>query len=191
MRVVAADVDERRAVDEGPQAMTQRLAMAKAKTAHAKSGLVLGADTVVVEGDRLLGKPKDIDDARQMLDTLRGHSHRVVTSIALLELSSGAQVVDTCESRVPMRQFTAAELESYLTDGNPFDKAGSYAIQDVEFNPVEVGHMQDCFANVMGLPLCHLVRNLPDPPPADVPAACQTHTGYRCPIYQDVLERTL
>ncbi|MFQ5923312.1 MAG: Maf family protein [Anaerolineales bacterium] len=191
VRVAAEEVDERRQQDEGPRAMTRRLALAKAKAADGISGLILGADTVVVDGDQLLGKPKDLDDARQMLEALSGRGHRVVSSIALLDLDSDTQVVDTCESRVPMRRFSDADLDSYLASGNPLDKAGSYAIQDGDFMPVDVGRMEDCFANVMGLPLCHVVRNLPQAPPVDVPAACQAHTGYQCPIYSEVLKGNL
>lgn len=189
VKLAALEVDEHRLQDEGPRAMTRRLALAKAKAAGGQSGLVLGADTVVVDGDQLLGKPKDLDDARQMLESLSGSGHRVVTSIALIDLESGTQVVDTCESRVPMRRFSDADLEHYLTSGNPLDKAGSYAIQDGKL--VDVGQMDDCYANVMGLPLCHVVRNLPQAPPADVPAACQAHTGYQCPIFSEVLEGNL
>ena len=188
VRVSAAQVDESRRPEEGPRAMTRRLALAKAVAVGGISGLILGADTVVVDGDRLLGKPENLEHARRMLEDLRGRSHRVVTSIALLDLDAGTQVVDTCESRVPMREFDDADLENYLATGNPLDKAGSYAIQDTDFMPVDVGEMQECFANVMGLPLCHVVRNLPEAPPVDVPAACQAHTGYQCPIYREVLE---
>jgi septum formation protein len=186
--IAASAVDESRQHNESPRAMTERLAMTKAKSVHAPEGWVLGADTVVAEGDKLLGKPKDRNDARQMLESLRGSEHRVVTSIALLDLDSGRQIIDSCESTVPMRVYTESELDRYLDRGNPYDKAGSYAIQDHEFMPVDVSRMRDCFANVMGLPLCHVARNLPQAPPADVPAACQAHTGYRCPIYQEVLE---
>lgn len=189
--MAAAEVDERRRREEGPRTLTRRLALAKAKAAGGTSGLILGADTVVVDGNQLLGKPEGLDDARRTLEALRGRSHRVVTSIALLDLESGIQVVDTCESRVPMRKFDDADLERYLASGNPLDKAGSYAIQDRDFMPVDVSGMHECFANVMGLPLCHVVRNLPKAPPIDVPAACQAHTGYRCPIYREVLEGNL
>lgn len=191
VRIAAAEVDERRQQDEGPRDMTRRLALAKAKAAGGEAGLILGADTVVVVGEQLLGKPLDLGDARQMLEALRGRSHRVVTSIALLDLDSGMQVVDTCESRVPMRRFNEADLDRYLAGGNPLDKAGSYAIQDKEFRPVDAARMEDCFANVMGLPLCHVVRNLPQAPPVDVPVACQAHTGYECLIYSEVLEGNL
>ena len=191
VRVTAADVDERRQPDESPADMTRRLALAKARAAGSEISLALGADTVVVDGATLLGKPQDLGEARQMLETLRGHRHRVVTSIALIDPQSGTEIVDTCESNVPMRKYSETELNGYLANGNPLDKAGSYAIQDANFMPVDVDQMRDCFANVMGLPLCHVARNLPLAPLADVPAACQARTGYQCQIYTEVLEGNL
>jgi MAF protein len=191
VEVTAAEVDESRQPDESPRHMTQRLALAKSRAVTAEGGLVLGADTVVVDGEDVLGKPTDSADARQVLEALRGRSHQVVTSIAFFNPETGSELVDTCESNVPMRQYSDSDLEQYLATGSPLDKAGSYAIQDGEFMPVDVDQMRDCFANVMGLPLCHVARNLPLAPLADVPAACQSHTGYRCPIYSDVLEGKL
>ena len=191
VRVTAAEVDERRLRDENPQAMTRRLALAKARAADSKSGLILGADTVVVDGDNVLGKPKDYGEAREMLEALRGRNHQVITSIALIDPDSGLELVDTCKSHVPMRQYSDSELKQFLANGRPLDKAGAYAIQDKNFVPVDMHQMNDCFANVMGLPLCHVARNLPMAAPADVPAACQAHTGYQCPIYSDVLEGKL
>ncbi len=191
VRVTAADVDERRLRDEDPQAMTRRLALAKVKAVDSKGGLVLGADTVVVDGTEVLGKPKDYHEAQQMLESLRDRNHQVITSIAIIDSDSGLELVDTCKSNVPMRQYSDSELEHFLVNGIPMDKAGAYAIQDKSFAPVDKGQMKDCFANVMGLPLCHVARNLPVAAPADVPAACQAHTGYQCPIYSDVLEGRL
>jgi len=191
VRVKAAEVDERRLRDEDPQAMTRRLALAKARAAESKSGLVLGADTVVVDGTEVLGKPNDYDQAREMLEALRGRNHQVITSIAFIDPDSGSELVDTCKSHVPMRQYSDSDLEHFLANGDPLDKAGAYAIQDKSFVPVDMDQMNECFANVMGLPLCHVARNLPTVAPADVPAACQAHTGYQCPIYSDVLEGKL
>ena len=188
VRVAAAEVDERRRQGESPRDMTRRLALAKAKAVAGEGGLVLGADTVVVDGSEVLGKPEDYGEARQMLEALRGRSHQVVTSIAFYNPETGSELIDTCESNVSMREYSDSDLEQYLANGNPLDKAGSYAIQDGDFMPVDMDQMQDCFANVMGLPLCHVARNLPRMPLADVPAACQAHTGYQCPIYSDVLE---
>jgi len=191
VRVTAAEVDERRLRDEDPRAMTRRLALAKARAVNGKGDLVLGADTVVVDGADELGKPKDFDEAREMLEALRGRSHTVITSIAFIDSVSGSELVDTCKSHVPMRQYSDSDLEHFLENGNPMDKAGAYAIQDKSFEPVDKDQMKDCFANVMGLPLCHVARNLPVAASTDVPAACQAHTGYQCPVYSDVLEGRL
>ncbi len=182
------EVDERPEPGESPEQLTQRLATAKARSASGE--LVLGADTVVVLGNEVLGKPADSDAAREMLQALRGRTHRVISSIALVDGAGLTVALDTCVSEVPMREYGEAEIARYLRSGSPLDKAGGYGIQDGEFNPVNMNQMHDCFANVMGLPLCHLVRNmrrLGYEPPADVPGACQAHTGYNCSVYPAIL----
>ena len=185
------DVDESGRPGEGPVEITRRLALEKARSANPATGLTLGADTVVVDAGNVLGKPSNLDDARWMLRSLRGRTHQVVTSIALIDHSSETVLVDTCVSAVPIRNYTKEELEDYLETGSPIDKAGSYGIQDGGFEPVSLLEMRDCFANVMGLPLCHVVRNmrtLGHEPDVDVPSACQEFTGYSCPVYEKILE---
>ncbi|MGH2620260.1 MAG: Maf family protein, partial [Anaerolineales bacterium] len=169
-----AEVDERPELGESPEQLTQRLAINKARASGGE--LALGADTVVVLENEVLGKPAGIDAAREMLQALRGRTHRVISSIALVDGEGRTVALDTCVSEVPMREYAEAEIEQYLRSGSPLDKAGGYGIQDGDFNPVNMDQMHDCFANVMGLPLCHLVRNmrrLGYEPPADVPGACQ------------------
>lgn len=190
----AHHVPESRLPGEGPVEFTQRLARKKAGSHTATSGLaglVLGSDTVVVDGERILGKPASEAEARATLTELRGRAHRVVSSIAVVDHVNRVERVDTCISRVPMRDYSDDELEAYLSGGSPLDKAGSYGIQDAEFEPVDMDQMRDCFANVMGLPLCHLartMRSLGYEPPNDVPQACVAHTGYDCTVYPDILE---
>ncbi|HEY4667200.1 MAG TPA: nucleoside triphosphate pyrophosphatase [Anaerolineales bacterium] len=183
-----AEVDERPEPGESPEQLTQRLAIGKARTAAGE--LVLGADTVVVLENDMLGKPAGSVAARDMLQALRGRTHRVISSIALVDRAGRTVALDTCVSEVPMREYSEADVDQYLRSGSPLDKAGGYGIQDGEFNPVNMDQMHDCFANVMGLPLCHLVRNmrrLGHEPPADVPEACQAYTGYDCPVYPAIL----
>ena len=87
-----------------------------------------------------------------------------------------------------MRNYGDAEIEAYVQTGDPLDKAGAYAIQDARFQPVE--NMRGCFASVMGLPMCHLVRLLAKigiTPNADVPANCQTYLHYQCPVSAAIL----
>ena len=87
-----------------------------------------------------------------------------------------------------MRDYSDAEIEAYVATGDPLDKAGAYAIQHAEFQPVE--NMQGCFASVMGLPLCHVTRLLAQmdaAPRADVAANCQLFLNYECPVYTEIL----
>jgi predicted house-cleaning NTP pyrophosphatase (Maf/HAM1 superfamily) len=91
-------------------------------------------------------------------------------------------------SKVKMREYTEEEVKKYVASGDPMDKAGAYAIQNSSFDPVP--EFRDCYANVMGLPLCHLAVLLDDvsyPKHADVADRCQESIGYQCPIYSEVL----
>jgi septum formation protein len=188
--VRSTQVDEVPQDDETGRELTRRLARNKAAARSSVDGaLVLAADTIVVDEKRLLGKPVDSAEAHRMLEQLRGRSHVVVTSIAL-QRADGTVVQDTCESTVRMRRYSDDEIRRYVAGGGPFDKAGAYAIQDGAFEPVDMSSFSDCFANVMGLPLCHVARSLRRigvEPEADVPAACIAHTGYDCRVYPAIL----
>ena len=188
--VRSVKVDEARREGENGRDLTRRLARSKAGAKPSVDGaIVLAADTIVVDQGVLLGKPLDPTEARSMLERLRGRSHIVVTSIALQE-AGGTVVQDTCESTVSMRPYGDDEIDRYLAGGGPLDKAGAYGIQDGRFEPVEMTAFHDCFANVMGLPLCHVVRSLRQlgvESTADVPAACIAHTGYDCRVYPAIL----
>jgi predicted house-cleaning NTP pyrophosphatase (Maf/HAM1 superfamily) len=87
-----------------------------------------------------------------------------------------------------MRAYTDAEIATYIASGDPIDKAGAYAIQHRGFRPA--AKIQGCYANVIGLPLCHLTRHLRArgiEPKSDVPSACQTHNEHDCTIYESIL----
>ena len=189
-RVVPADVDETPLIDEPADEYVRRLA---AKKAHAaainadRDSLVIAADTTVVDGNQILGKPVDDEDAGRMLLQLRGRNHQVFTAVAVLK--NGELLVECCKTEVPMRAYSLAEMQVYIQSGDPLDKAGAYAIQHKEFHPVD--NLQGCYANVVGLPLCHLVRLLRKMNVeliADVPQACQMNFDYKCPIYGAVLQ---
>lgn len=136
-------------------AVNVAVAKAAAVTAEADEAVV-GADTLVVIDNDVLGKPVDADDARHMLTRLRGRDHHVLTGVALIGSSrKWAAVVDT---RVTMRAYSDQEIEAYIGRGEPFDKAGGYAIQDDEFRPVE--RIEGCYLNVVGLPLCAVAAGL-------------------------------
>ena len=186
-----SDVDESQRPGEEPVAYVLRLAESKARkcaeTAHADL-TILAADTAVVDGQAILGKPKDMAEAVEMLKALRGHSHQVYTGIAILGMANGSLITDLCITDVPMRAYRDDEIETYVATGDPLDKAGAYAIQNAGFHPVK--DMQGCYASVMGLPLCHLTRSLHKhaiAPRNNIAEACQAALGYTCPIFSAVL----
>jgi septum formation protein len=98
-----------------------------------------------------MGKPRDAADARMMLMALRGRDHHVLTAVSVLDSASGIQRTIVNDTVVTMRLYTNDEIEVYIATGDPFDKAGGYAIQHPLFRPVEA--IDGCFAGVMGLPL--------------------------------------
>lgn len=154
--VRSADVDESLLPGEAPEPYARRLALAKARAVAeaAGSGLVLGADTIVVDGDDILGKPADADAARALLRRLRGRRHVVITALALVDAASGAARVVAEHSGVWLRAVTDAEIDAYVATGDPLDKAGGYAVQHAGFRPV--ARIQGSETNVIGLPLTRL-----------------------------------
>ncbi|MBN1430551.1 MAG: septum formation protein Maf [Anaerolineae bacterium] len=191
--VSPADIDESPHPNESPEDYARRLSIEKAwEVARPIDGsvLVLAADTIVVDGADVLGKPRDDDDAFVILSRLRGRIHQVYTAITLFDMAAGRTITDLAGSPVQMRDYSDDEIADYIAGGDPFDKAGAYAIQHKGFHPVE--HFDHCMANVMGLPLCHIVRSLRQIDidlSNDVPAACQTHIGYQCLVFQQILAR--
>lgn len=155
--VVPANVDES---DEGDDtarlACTLALRKARAVVATRPGDTVIGADTIVVLDGRQLGKPRDDREARAMLDALRGRTHGVVTGVAVIDGSGEATGAVT--TAVTMRAYTDQEVARYIARGEPFDKAGGYAVQDTEFAPAAA--VEGCRCSVIGLPLWTLRRLL-------------------------------
>jgi septum formation protein len=185
-----AAIDETPIPREHPGDYVLRLARGKAIAAvHGGiMAVIIGSDTTVADGLEILGKPRDEQDATRMLQQLRGKEHTVYTAVVLHVTQEDRTLSEVCTTRVPMRGYSDTEIKAYVRSGDPLDKAGAYAIQHPEFNPVERFH--GCFASVMGLPLCHLERGLRrifGPSPADVPAACQAALDYDCPVYPAIL----
>lgn len=190
----SADVDETPHPGEHPAAMVTRLSQEKARSVRAAiqpsnhPTILVSADTTVSLDGHALGKPANSAEARSMLARLRGRSHRVLTAITLIDTASGEHVTDLAATDVPMRDYTDDEIDAYIATGDSFDKAGGYAIQHDGFNPVS--NLRGCYANVVGLPLCHLTRSLRAlgiEPPADVPSACQARLKYECPVFEAIL----
>jgi septum formation protein len=142
----------------------------------------------VVLKNQKLGKPSDKEDARRMLLALRGRTHQVHTGIVIINQGTGQEIADVATINVPMRNYSEAEIDTYIATGDPLDKAGSYAIQHPDFRPVK--ELSGCFSGVVGMPLCHVTKALRKSGVTitkDVPGVCQGHHGYTCPIYADIL----
>ncbi|WKZ37209.1 MAG: Maf family protein [Anaerolineales bacterium] len=189
--VIGADVDETPLANETPAEYVLRLAQAKALAIKDKAesdAVIIGSDTTVVDGDVILGKPVNAQDAEGMLKQLRGRTHQVYTGLALHRMRDGKTLTEFSVTDVPMRNYSDDEIRAYIKTGDPLDKAGAYAIQHSEFLPV--ASMQGCYASVMGLPMCHVLRALQKfniAPTADVPAACQSLLNYQCPVSSAIL----
>ena len=152
-RVLPAHVDERPHAAEPPEAYVARLARTKAEHVARQfpSAWVLGADTVVVLDQRILGKPPDAAAAHAMLSSLSGREHTVLTGVSVVRLDMGIAQGDVVSTRVRFHHLQAKDIEAYIATGEPFDKAGSYAVQGTggQF----VAALEGCYNNVVGLPL--------------------------------------
>jgi septum formation protein len=150
---LVADLDEAPLASESPEEYVTRIAAAKA--CHAGQQLaspgtvVLAADTAVVLGAEIFGKPADRQDALAMLARLSGREHRVLTAVAVQV--QGRQLVALSESLVEFRKISPAEAKAYWNTGEPADKAGAYAIQGL--GAIFVKYLQGSYSGVMGLPL--------------------------------------
>jgi septum formation protein len=154
-----ADVDEGPLEDEDPVEHVRRLAREKAMAVEcAEDETVLGADTVVVAGGAILGKPRDAEDAARMLRLLSGRDHQVLTGICLR--TAQRQVVDIEATRVWFRPLDDRDISGYIASGEPMDKAGAYAIQGLasKFIP----RIEGCYFNVVGLPVAQVAAHLED-----------------------------
>jgi septum formation protein len=162
--VRAADVPEELSLHAPAPVLAEELALAKASAVAREEpdALVLGADTIVVLDGRPLGKPASPEEARQMLRALRGRAHEVVTGVAVIA-RGGVTRTAHAVTRVVMRCYSDAEMEEYIASGDPFDKAGAYAIQHPGFQPV--ARVEGCYCNVVGLPLWTVRRLLAEAAP--------------------------
>jgi len=205
--VVAPQVDERLFPGELPQIYVRRLAESKARAArqllagdvpamtgliqgYSQETIILAADTTVVhqaapdQSYEILGKPADAAEAEAMLRQLRGRVHQVFTGLVVLRASEAELLSEVVATDVWMREYSDEEMLAYIATADPLDKAGAYAIQHATFRPVQ--NLQGCYANVMGLPVCHAARLLTQfgcPPASDIVQGCQQALEFTCPVF--------
>jgi septum formation protein len=153
-KVLPTDIDETRLPGEMPREYVLRLSRSKALAVARSDELVLGADTTVVIDDEIEGKPVDAVDARRILRALSGRWHEVLTAITLVR---GNQLLSDIEStRVKFAELNEAEIDWYISTGEPLDKAGAYGIQGYGSRFVE--RIEGSYSNVVGLPVQMVYR---------------------------------
>jgi septum formation protein len=147
-------------IDGLAQWLAAHKAMMMLMQPEAANRLIVTADTTVLLDGQVLGKPRDGKHARELLLTLRGRWHRVVTGVVVSALINGQIHLRgaSCTTPVLMRPYSEEEIAAYIATGDPLDKAGAYGIQNTQFQPTE--RIDGCYLNVVGLPICILVNLL-------------------------------
>ncbi len=152
-RVVAPLINETGEKSSTPRGLVLKLARKKALevSARVQDRYILAADTIVLFDGEIIGKPADEDDAFRMLALLSGKKHEVFTGLALLDASTGRLENGAAVTSVWMKELSAVYIRNYVATGEPFDKAGAYAIQG--FAGLFIERLEGCYTNVVGLPL--------------------------------------
>ncbi len=159
--VFPSEVDEASQPEEWPEALVRRLAQEKALVIQRShpDAIILGADTVVICEAALLGKPSSAEEARSMLQKLSGKTHQVLTGVCLLHKQ--VCLVDHSVTDVTFNRMTVQEIESYVTSGEPLDKAGAYGIQGIGAR--FISRIDGCYFNVVGLPVSLVYQMIQKP----------------------------
>lgn len=152
-RIIKSDVDEEILEGESPKQVAMRLSFEKCMDVASKhkSSLVIGADTIVVLDDMILGKPKDEDEAYDMLKKLSNTVHQVITGISLINLDGNKKIIDYVVSNVKFKDLSEEDIKDYIKTNESLDKAGAYGIQG--YGALLVEEIQGDYFNIVGLPI--------------------------------------
>lgn len=152
-RIIKSEIDEVLLENELPCQVAMRLAFEKSMdiATKYKSSLVIGADTIVVLGDTILGKPKDEEDAINMLKRLSNREHQVITGISLINLDENKKIIDYVVSNVKFKNLTEEDIKDYIKTKESLDKAGAYGIQG--YGALLVEKIEGDYFNIVGLPI--------------------------------------
>ena len=154
--IISSSIEELILGGESPCQMVMRLAFEKGidiASKH-KSDLVISADTIVVLDDNVLGKPKDEEEARQMISNLSGRTHQVITGISLINLENNKKIIDYVVSNVKFKKLSKDDINDYIKTKESLDKAGAYGIQG--YGAILVEEIQGDYFNIVGLPISKL-----------------------------------
>ena len=158
--VIPSNIDETKIPLSSPETYVKILSEAKADSVSRKypDKWVIGADTIVLKNGTILGKPESMDDARIMLKQLSGQTHQVLTGYAIVCKAKNRKFSETIKTDVLFKHLSDEEIEWYIHTKEPFDKAGSYAIQGL--GTFLVRSIRGSYTNVVGLPVCEVVEFL-------------------------------
>jgi septum formation protein len=158
--IIPSDFDESSVTMSDPESYVRTLAISKATDISKKhpDSWVLGADTIVLIDDSILGKPGSKDEARSMLKQLSGKTHQVITGYCLCCQTKNDIISEAVKTDVRFKTLSDAEIEWYIQTGEPFDKAGAYAIQGI--GALLVKSINGSYTNVVGLPVCEVIEHL-------------------------------
>lgn len=153
LKVVNSDIVEKFNNDETPEQISMALAFSKAISVSKafNNDIVIGADTIVVYNNNILGKPKNDEDAFRILTLLSGNVHDVITGIAIIKADTNQKIIDYERTRVKFNNLTPERINNYIISKESFDKAGAYGIQGL--GAILVEKIDGCYSNVVGLPL--------------------------------------
>ena len=164
--VCPSNVQELRREGEAPEVFARRTAREKAQEVAGRfppGTIVLGADTIVVIDDRILGKPSGAEEARRFLSILSGATHHVITGICVARSPNAIAAVEHEVTRVTFRRLDEDDISQYVRSGEPMDKAGAYGIQGLASKFVP--RIEGCYFNIVGLPVARvweMLRSLPE-----------------------------
>jgi septum formation protein len=155
------DMEEKIKLGEKPSASVKRLSKEKLEiaTQKVKHGIIITADTIVVLNKKVIGKPKDKQEAKRFLKNLSGKVHTVYTGFSIYNSENKMLLTDYEKTFVEFRKLTAKEIDDYIKSGSPMDKAGAYGIQD-DFGAAFIKKINGCYYNVVGLPLTKVYQTL-------------------------------
>ncbi len=155
------DMEEKIKPGEKPSVSVKRLSKEKLEIARQKvnHGIIITADTIVVLNKKVIGKPKDKNEAKRFLKNLSGKVHTVYTGFSIYNSENKMLLTDYEKTYVEFRKLTTKEIDDYIKSGSPMDKAGAYGIQD-DFGAVFIKKINGCYYNVVGLPLTKVYQTL-------------------------------
>lgn len=158
--VIPSNVEENEIIAHDPLANIQAIALRKARDVAARvtNGLVIGADTQILVDGEVMGKPTDERDAARMLSKLSARTHRAITGVALVDAETGFEETWAETTLVSFRKLSKDEISTYISTGEPMDKAGAYGIQGRAAAFVE--KIEGCYFNIVGLPLVKLSQKI-------------------------------